>query len=104
MTNKAHDRRTIIAPEELIGAVNAALGVSMHAAGWQDHEGNRYAAASYLSASVIAADDLPDLPVVVFSRETPLALTAGHVHVVNGHDGTSALADLGLTAVSPDLP
>lgn len=104
MTNQAHNCRTIIAPEELIGAVNAALGLSMQSAGWQDHDGNRYAAASYLSASVIAADDLPDLPVVVFSRETPLALNSGHVHVVNGHDGTSALADLALTAVLPALP
>lgn len=103
MTDQAHDRRTIIAPEELIGAVNAALGVSMQSAGWQDHDGNRYAAASYLSADAVTADDLPKLPVVVFGRATPLALKIGYVHVVNGHNGASALADLGLSAVLPAL-
>lgn len=104
MTNQAHDRRTIVVPENLIAPVNAALGLSMQASGWQDNDGNRYTAASYLSAGAVTAADLPNLPVVLFSHETPLALTVRHVHVVNGGDGASVLEALGLTAIVTDLP
>lgn len=104
MTDEVLDRRTIIAPLDLMGAVNAALGLSMNAALWQDGHGNPYAAASYLSTDTVGTDDLPNLPVVIFSHEMPLVLSVGHVHVVNGRDGASALEELGLSAAGPDLP
>lgn len=103
MTYLTHDRLTIIVPEDMIEAVNAALGLSMQVAGWRDDNGNNYAAASYLATGKIISDDIPGLPVVIFSRETPLALQVGYVNVVSGRDGANALAALGLTASELDL-
>ncbi len=102
MTDLTRNRRTIIAPERLIDAVNHALGLSIQTAGWCDTDGHLFAAASFLSETDITDADLPGLPVRVFDRTTPVLRHAGHVHLVNGRDGASTLAALGLMVSEPD--
>ncbi len=103
MTDPTLTRRTIIVPEGMIDAVNRALGLSIQAAGWCDADGHLYAAASYLSETDITDASLPGLPVRVFDRTTPVVRHAGHVHLVNGRDGASTLAALGLMVSEPDF-
>jgi len=103
MTDWTRHRQTIISPEAMMQDVNAALGLTMEEACWSDVDGNAYAAASLVPDVAIGASDLPDLPVVMLDRATPLVLRAGHVHVATGRDGAVILDTLGLIARLPDV-
>lgn len=100
MSDPILERRTIIVPEALIGAANAALGLSILSARWEDMQGHRFGAASFL-----AAGDMPEseLPMVTMDPEAPLELHAAHVMVVKSQNGASVLAALGLFPALPYL-
>ncbi len=69
MTSPNQTRCTIVMPEASVSAVNASLGLSIQSAGWRDADGHLYAATSFLMDAEITADNLSDLPVVVFGPD-----------------------------------